>query len=119
MPRKAEFQASALFHGTAHPFKEGDIVNGAVAEDNYAYATPDIGYANRRAHEAVPYLWEDLKKVNPEWNTPKGKQYDEFAKETPPRVYQVEPIGEVEDASQGEFKNVKSKQGFRVIKQVK
>jgi hypothetical protein len=33
MGRKAEFQASALFHGTAHPFKEGDIVNPGT-QDN-------------------------------------------------------------------------------------
>lgn len=118
MGRKAEFQASALFHGTAHPFKEGDIVNPG-SQDGYAYATPDIDYANRRAHQAVPFLWEDLKKVNPDWNTPNGKQYDQFKEETPPRVYQVEPIGETEDATQDEFKNVKSKQGFRVVKQVK
>jgi len=116
--RKAEFQASALFHGTVHPFKEGDLIVPGP-RDEYAYATHHFDYAHGRAEQAVNFSWEDLKQVNPKWNTPGGKQFDEYEKETPPRVYQVEPVGETEDASQGEFKHVKSKQGFRVVKQVK
>jgi hypothetical protein len=114
-----EFQQSALFHGTAHPFRKGDIV--VPGNDGYAYATPDIKYAQYRAEQAVPFLWEDLKKQNPTWNKPGGKQYDEFAQENPPRIFQVEPIDEIEstDNTGGDKGNVMSKKGFRVVKQVK
>ena len=109
-----------LFHGTVHPFKEGDLIT-PQGDDKHAWATPDISYAHNRARDAVNFTWEDAKKVNPTWNTPYGKQYDEYKAETPPRVYQVEPIGHFEKAT-GDFEdpgNLKSKVGFRVVKQVR
>jgi hypothetical protein len=114
----ADFQAGALFHGTVHPFKEGDIIKPMGGEE-YAFATHHFDYALGRAEQAVDFSWEDLKKVNPTWNRPGGKQYDEYERETPPRVYQVEPIGDVQPDKQERFQHVKSKQGFRVVKQVK
>jgi len=109
-----------MFHGTVHPFKPGDIVE--PRKGNPAYATPDIDYAHQRADQAVDFTWEDLKKVNPTWNKPGGKQYNEYEAETPPRVYQVEPLDpeEVQTTSHGEdLGNFVSQKGFRVIKQVK
>lgn len=108
-----------MFHGTVHPFKEGDIVK--PMREDYAYATPDIDYARRRADQQVDYTWEDLKKVNPTWNKPGGKQYDDYDAETPRRVYQVEPVdpSEAESTGQGEDRgHLRSRKGFRVIKQV-
>jgi hypothetical protein len=112
-------QFSPLFHGTVHPFKEGDSVT-PQGDEPFAYATPNFNYALQRGRDWVNYSWEDAKKVNPTWNTPEGKHFDEYAAETPPRVYEVEPIGPVESASQEDYEgNVKSRIGFRVVKQVK
>ena len=111
-----------LFHGTAHPFKPGDLVTpqGMHGDSQYAWATPHIDYAQSRARDAVNFTWEDKKKVNPTWNYPGGKQFHEYAAETPPRVYKVEPIGETEPSGEYEDEgNVKSRAGFRVIKQVR
>lgn len=108
-----------MFHGTVHPFKEGDIVK--PMREEYAYATPSIDYARGRAEQQVDYTWEDLKRVNPTWNKPGGKQYDDYDAETPRRVYQVEPVDheEAEATSHGDDQgNVRSRKGFRVIKRV-
>jgi hypothetical protein len=111
-----------LYHGTVHPFKEGDLVTpqGGHGDSQYAWATPHLEEAHSRAKDWVNYSWEDKKKVNPTWNTPGGKKFDEYAAETPPRVYTVEPIGEVEPAGEHTGEGpVKSRVGFRVIKQVR
>jgi hypothetical protein len=110
-----------MFHGTVHPFKPGDTIEARSGgwSDGYAYATPSVEYAQRRAEQAVNFTWEDLKKVNPTWNKPGGKQFDDYEAETPPRVYQVEPIDEPEPYGQGDITHYRSKKGFRVVKQVK
>ena len=107
-----------LYHGTVHPFEPGDVIT-PKEKGGHAYATPDIDYALRRAKESVNFSWEDAKKVNPTWNTPGGKQYDEYKAETPPKVFEVRPIGTPE--ATGDFEdegNVKSKLGFTVVRQV-
>jgi hypothetical protein len=112
-------QFAPLFHGTVHPFAPGDVV-APRERGGDAYATPDIDYAHRRAKEAVNFSWEDAKKANPTWNTPGGKQYDEYKAETSPKVFEVRPIGTPE--ATGDFEdegNVKSKHGFTVVRQVR
>jgi hypothetical protein len=114
----ADFQSSALFHGTVHPFQIGDIIE--PRNGNPAYATPRLEYAESHADRALNQYWEQAKRENPTYNKPGGKQYDEWEEENPPKVFQVEPIDEHEDTGTGEDKgNVKSTKGFRVIKQVK
>jgi hypothetical protein len=73
-------QLGPYYHGTVHPFKPGDVVK-PMGDESHAYATPDIEYAHRRARDWVNYSWEDKKKVNPIWNYPGGKQFDEYAAE--------------------------------------
>lgn len=115
----ADFQSSALFHGTVHPFQIGDIVK-PMNGDSHAYATPDIDYATDRAERSLNTYWQRAKRIHSKYGTPDGKQYDQWEKENPPKVFQVEPVDEHEETGAGEDKgNVKSTKGFRVIKQVK
>jgi hypothetical protein len=109
-------QFKHLFHGTVHPFKEGDMIT-PQGDEPYAWATPDKGYAQDRARDSVNYSWEANKKKNPDWNTPGGKQYKEYRAETPPRVYQVEGLGD-ESPHPDNPSGIYSKKGFRVVKQV-
>jgi hypothetical protein len=44
-----DFKESALYHGTIHPFKEGDIV--LPGSSGFSYATNNGGYAVRQANK--------------------------------------------------------------------
>ena len=118
----ADFQASALYHGTLHPFQVGDIVEPR-SNDGYAYATPSIDYAEEHMRRQLGgKLWEQAKEENPTYNTPTGKQYHQWLQEQKPKIFQVEPIdsSEVTPSSKLEDEgNFASKKGFRVVKQVK
>jgi hypothetical protein len=104
----ADFQASALFHGTVHPFQIGDIVE--PRNGNPAYATPTLEYAENHAGRR-----EDV-----EYNRIANQKGHEEASKITGKVFEVEPIDETEDTGKGDSKgNVMSSKGFRVIKQVK
>ena len=115
----ADFQEAALFHGTVHPFKIGDVVT-PMNGDLYAYATTDVDYALDRAKRSLDSYWYRDKRNNPTYNTLGGKQYDEWENENPPKVFQVEPLDSTENTgfANEDKGNVKSTKGFRVIKQV-
>jgi hypothetical protein len=117
--RNANFKSSALYHGTLHPFNIGDVVE--PRNSDYAYATPDVEYALNHVDRAIhSRAWEAAKRANPTYNTPGGKQFHEWAAEQEPKVFQVEPLGEVESTGFGDDKgNVMSTAGFRVVKRVK
>jgi hypothetical protein len=107
----SDFQQSALYHGTIHPFSVGDIVKpqGGEGDGEYAWATPREGLAHERAKDWVGYGWNDYSKNN------RGAHYEEWEKNNPPRVYKVEPIGDTEVDDNPEYPSVKSRAGFRVI----
>jgi hypothetical protein len=100
-----------MFHGTVHPFKEGDVVE--PRNGNPAYATPDLEYAIQHAGKR-----EDV-----EYNrvAASGKPEDHAkAALITGKVFQVEPLDSTEETGAGDDKgNVMSQKGFRVIKQVK
>jgi hypothetical protein len=117
----ADFRQSALYHGTVHPFQAGDVVKPGEDRE-FAYATTNLDYARTHADRRLSSYWEKGKQQNPTWNRPGGKQYDEWEKENPARVFEVEPIGEPEPTSSRDLEdkgNVKSKKGFRVVREVK
>lgn len=103
----ADFQNSALYHGTVHPFQVGDVVT--PGEDGKAWATSDLGVAHDRAKQWVGFKWNDLTREG------KNTNYGEHEKNTPPRVFKVEPIGEVEEHDSDDYRAVSSKKGFRVL----
>ena len=79
-----------LFHGTAHPFKPGDILS-----PNQALHGPSTGkhvyltsrdMASEYANMAIEQL-SDMGRLNPEVHKP--------------RVFQVEPLGPVEEDPSG------------------
>jgi hypothetical protein len=109
-----------LYHGTVHPFEVGDLVTPQKG-DPHAYATPSLEYATTHAKKSLDSYWRKAKSENPSYNTPFGKQYYEWEKENPPKVFQVEPVGEVEDTNNtgGDKNNVMSSEGFRVVKQIR
>ena len=113
-----------MFHGTAHPFKEGDIVlppktagvysvwkandpEGEIVDkdvDEKAYATTSLEWAQRFASEADRH--------NNFWTRkPEDKGF----------VFQVEPVDANEpEVNHGrDYTEIKSRKGFRVVKQVK
>lgn len=100
----ADFQASALFHGTHHPFQVGDVVEPTLIDPTSAYARPSDAKA---------------------WATPDEESAFRFGSRKTGRaakVFQVEPVEEGEpeflnnDPNSGQ---VFSKKGFRVVKQVR
>ena len=118
----SDFHESRLFHGTVHPFKPGDMITPDPQHHEHAYATESVDYAKDVAHNRVYNSWEDKKKENPTWNMPGGKQWKDYQAETPPRVFQVAPASDMEDASKeggGDAKHYRSRTGFRVIKEIK
>jgi len=108
-PENVGQQFAHLFHGTAHPFKIGDIVRPRYPMV-HAFATTDPDKARSRAYDAVSYAWSDAVKDNPEL------VYSDWEEANPPRVFSVEPIDETEVHEHG---HIISKQGFRVTGEVK
>lgn len=106
----ADFQASALFHGTVHPFQIGDIVE--PRNGNPAYATTDLEYATNHAGKKESLEYSKA--------TRSGRPEDHAAAESiEGRVFQVEPLDEAEATGKGDDKgNVMSSKGFRIVKQV-
>lgn len=110
-----DFQESALYHGTTHPFEVGDVVlpaktagvesgwkvndpEGTVVGkdvDEHAFATPDLETARHFAG------------IN---SGPNAKRH----------VFQVEPVDPTEpEIRQGiDFPEIRSKKGFKVIRRV-
>lgn len=117
--RNDEFKSSALYHGTLHPFNIGDVIEPRVS--SYAYATPDIEYAQRHVERRIEGTeWEKAKRENPTYNKPGGKQFHEWEAEQDPKIFQVEPVGKVEPTGTYDDKNnVMSLQGFKVVKRVR
>jgi hypothetical protein len=104
----ADFQASALFHGTVHPFQIGDIVE--PRNGNPAYATANLEYAKTHAGRR-----EDV-----ESNRVANQQGHEEAAKITGKVFQVEPLDDAEATGKGDDKgNVMSAKGFRVVKRVR
>jgi hypothetical protein len=110
-----QFDGVPLYHGTIHPFEPGDVIR-PQGRETYAYATPDMSVAHSRATDQVSISWEDNKGLNPTWNRPGGKQWDEYEAETPKRVYRVEPVGGV--AGTHPHGHAVSPFGFRVVERV-
>jgi len=79
-----------FFHGTAHPFKEGDILKPHTtlhgpSTGSHVYITSE-GMADEYANMAIDQL-SDMGKLNPKIHKP--------------RVFQVEPLGPVEQDPSG------------------
>lgn len=79
-----------FFHGTAHPFKEGDVIlphRGlhGPSTGGHVYITSK-GMASEYADMAIEQL-HDMGELNPNIHKP--------------RVYQVEPLGPVEEDPSG------------------
>jgi len=107
----ADFHESVLYHGTVHPFQVGDVVEPREDHDGEkrAWATSDLGVAKDRAKDWVNYKWNDLSREG------KNRSWSEHQKNTPPRVFRVEPLGDVEQHDSEDYKAVSSKKGFRVL----
>jgi hypothetical protein len=99
-----DFQTSALFHGTSHPFNDGDIVEPRLIDPNDSYS---------RASEAKA------------WASPDADSAFRFGSRKLGRaanVFQVEPLEDGEtkflnnDPTSGQ---VYSRKGFRVVKKVR
>lgn len=75
----ADFQDSALYHGTAHPFQVGDIIepqgntNWKQSSGTHVYTTTDLETAKAYAEKAAYKAGVETKKFEP-------------------RVFQVEPV---------------------------
>ena len=104
MPRNNADFAAGLFHGTSHPFNEGDLIEPRLIDPDSPYARPSDAKA---------------------WATPDANSAFRFGSRKTGRaalVFQVEPV----DSGEPKFLNddpnsgqVFSKKGFRVVKQVK
>jgi hypothetical protein len=110
----ADFKASALFHGTAHPFKEGDIVLPAKTAGVYSYwkaADPEGKVVDLDVDEKA-YATPSL-----DW----ARKFAKVDSHTPGYVFEVEPLDndEVETKPGTDYDEVKSRKGFRIVKQVK
>lgn len=109
--RNANFQSSALYHGTIHPFEIGDTVKSMNGDP--AYATHDLDYAVNHADRREMHEYSKA--------TTSGKPEDHAkAALITGKVFQVEPLGETESTGMGDDKgNVMSYAGFKVIKKIK
>lgn len=108
----ADFQNSALYHGTIHPFSVGDVVTPrGVWGDGYAWATPNVDVAKRRGEDHVNYGWSDaVKEANKKGELISPSKWEA---ENPPRVYIVEPV-DADEAETTEHGHARSRKGFRV-----
>lgn len=106
-----DFQGSALYHGTTHPFEIGDTVKSMHGDP--AYATHDLSYAESHADRREMHEYSKA--------TISGKPEDHAkAAEITGKVFQVEPLGKTESTGMGDDKgNVMSYAGFKVVKRVK
>lgn len=109
--RNANFQSSALYHGTTHPFNIGDTVE--PRNGNPAYATADLDYAITHADRREMHEYDKVARS--------GRPEDHAkAALITGQVYQVEPLDETEGTGMGDDKgNVMSQKGFKVIKKIK
>ena len=93
MSRNEEFQNSALYHGTAHPFQVGDIVTPVNMPAAFAASDPRSAsiYSSIRSHVS-------------------GK---------PGRLFQVEPLEEDDTYTERETRTgdkvATSRKGFKVV----
>jgi hypothetical protein len=94
----ADFRNSALFHGTAHPFKVGDIIEPRMHKGAFATTKQEV---------AEHYAWNRTR----EYNWANGTEEE-------PKVFQVEPVNE-ETVNKYGKNTVASVDGFRVVRQVK
>ena len=104
MRNNADFQASALFHGTHHPFQIGDVIEPRLIDPGNPYARESDAKAWATTDEESAFRFGGRKT---------GKA---------PKVFQVEPIEKGEPQFLTEAHNntqVFSKKGFRVVKQVR
>ena len=121
----ADFQASALYHGTAHPFQIGDVILPAAMRgmrpDMIDDGQDDLS-VDSDVHEKV-YATDDL-------GTAHGYAHFNAQDAKDARVYQVEPVDKKEtlqvrsavdggDVVPNDPREFISKKGFRVVKQVK
>lgn len=99
----ADFQASALYHGSYHPFEIGDVVEPSASR-KLAFASPQLETARMFA-----------KGVNRKTNTTGG------------RVFEVEPVDPNEGkilepvkmkGAYGHTTEVASQKGFKVVREV-
>jgi hypothetical protein len=103
----ADFQQSALFHGTVHPFQIGDIIEPRNGNPVYAGS---LEYAENHA----------ARREDHEYNRIANEKGHEEAAKITGKVFEVEPLDETEETGKGDDKgNVMSSKGFRVIRQVK
>lgn len=108
--RNLNFKASALYHGTTHPFSVGDVVE--PRNGNPAYATADLAYARNHADR------REIHEYNKTAASGKSEDHAKAALITG-QVYQVEALDKTEATGNGDSKgNVMSQKGFRVVKKV-
>ena len=106
-----DFQSSALYHGTVHPFQIGDVVSPIQSSSGNAeaFAGKDMDLA---------YKYAEHKSRTGETGT--GKQIP-GAKGAEPRVYRVEPVDASEDLTSHGYPEgfYVSQKGFKVVERVK
>jgi hypothetical protein len=111
----ADFQSSALYHGTTHPFTVGDIIE--PRSQSLAFATDNPALAHLHAATTVEGLHNDLLDDEGEMSEANQKVADSIT----PRVFTVEPLEN--DDTYHEVRNpddpkriveVSSRKGFRV-----
>lgn len=115
---KVDFQQSALYHGTIHPFEIGDVVTpsyGGGHDSEYAWATSDRESAENYARAAQDSKWSERMKQGERLDYPQHKE------EHPQRVYEVQALGDefATDPNRLQEGTVQSRKGFKVVKRVK
>jgi hypothetical protein len=101
----ADFQTSALYHGTSHVFSPGDIILPISKLEQVDYAD-DINLANA-------WATADLSSAR-DYAQESGYRHDK-----PPRVYHVSPVNAKDVQQDDVFPEVHySPSGFKVIKEV-
>src|SRR5713226_222825 len=100
-----------FFHGTRHTFKPGDELTPQKAVEHANYGETDHDYVYAHPDNVQAYKFASM--------ADQHKAQAAGDKTGAPRTYEVAPMGDVEpdEDYEGEQGSVRSRAGFRVIRQ--
>lgn len=99
---KVKPKGETLYHGSAYPFKAGEVVKPFRAKNGGASATNSFKFAKSYAEGRSQILTQDMKAA--------GRA---------PRVFKVRPMSKTTANTKFGTKEVNDRKGFRVVKEVK